>query len=89
MFKALLAIAGSFFLIKYRTRVVGVTGKFAWCEKFLGDGGTYRFVLIFAILLFFWGVAKLTGTEDVFMSPLTNFFNLGRSGGGGGDEWGF
>jgi len=87
VFKALLAIVGSFVLVKYRVRIVGTTGKFAWCEKYLGDGGTYRFVVIFAIILFFWGVAKLTGTDDVFMSPLTNFLNPGGNTAGSGDGW--
>jgi len=80
-------MVGSLLIIKYRVKIVATTGKFGWCEKYLGDGGTYRFMVIFAIILFFWGVAKLTGTDDVFMSPITNFFNPGGSG-SGGDEWG-
>jgi len=94
MFIGTLAIVASFFLLKYRVNVVATTGKFGWCEKYLGDGGTYRFMVICSILLFFWGVANLTGTEDILMSPLSNFLKMGGSGGGGnaggsGDEMGF
>jgi len=71
---------------------VATTGKFAWCEKYLGQGsGTYRFMIIFAVLLFFWGVASITGTTDVFLGPLSSiFFPGGRpSADGGGGEWDF
>lgn len=77
MFKGILAIVASFAIIKWREKIVATTGKFEWCEKYLGLGGTYRFMVILAILLFFWGVAKITGTEDVLLGPLSNFFNPG------------
>lgn len=74
MFKGILAIIGSFFLIKYREKVVEMTGKFAWAEKYLGSGGTYNFMLILAIVFFLWGVASITGTTDVLLSPLRRVF---------------
>lgn len=74
MFKGILAIIGSFLLIKYRERVVATTGKFAWCEKYLGYGGTYRFMVILAVVLFLWGVASITGTTDVLLGPLRGVF---------------
>lgn len=77
MFKGLLAIIASFFLIKYRERAVAMTGKFDWCEKYLGMGGTYRFMVILGVVLFFWGVASLTGTTDVLLSPLRGLFSPG------------
>ncbi len=74
MFKGILAIIGAFLLIKYRERVVATTGKFAWCEKYLGYGGTYRFMVILAVVLFLWGVATITGTTDVLLGPLRGVF---------------
>ena len=79
MIKGLLAIVGAFLLIKYRERIVNLTGKFAWAEKYLGYGGTYHFMVILAIILFFWGVASMTGTTDVFLGPLKGIFGGGGS----------
>lgn len=80
MFKGILAIIGAFLLMKYRERVVATTGKFAWCEKYLGYGGTYRFMVILAVILFLWGVATITGTTDVFLSPLKRVLLPGGAG---------
>ena len=90
MFKGLLAIIASFFLIKYREKVVAQTGKFAWAEKYLGEGGTYRLMVILAVIFFFWGVASMTGTTDILLSPLIGILQM--SGGKpqqGGGEWDF
>jgi hypothetical protein len=87
MFKGLLAIVGAFFLIKYRERVVATTGKFKWAEKYLGQGGTYRLMVLVAIAFFLWGVSAVTGTTDVLLSPLNNFFNPSLPTGGGVDTW--
>ncbi|MBT4021150.1 hypothetical protein HOF17_02120 [Candidatus Peribacteria bacterium] len=89
MFKGILAIVGAFLLIKYRVKVVDTTGKFGWCEKYLGPGGTYHFMIVFAIILFIWGVAKATGTDDVLLGPLANFFDPGGGGGEVKSEWDF
>ena len=77
MFKGLLAIIGAFLLIKYREKVVVTTGTFDWCEKYLGRGGTYRFMVILGACLFLWGVASITGTTDVLLSPLRSVFSPG------------
>ena len=84
MFKGILAIVASFFLIKYRERIVGVTGKFQWAEKYLGMGGTYRFFVILGVFSFLWGVASITGTTDVLLSPLRGVFQAGGGMGGEG-----
>jgi len=89
MFNGVLAIIASFFLLKYREKVVATTGKFAWCEKYLGDGGTYRFMVILAFLLFFWGIARVTGTDDIFLKPLGKIFFPGGRPESGGGEWDF
>jgi hypothetical protein len=78
MIKGIIAIILAFFLLKYREQVVSFTGKFAFAEKYLGQGGTYRLMVILAVLVFIWGVASMTGTTDVFLSPLTFFLNAGR-----------
>ena len=80
MFKGILAIIGAFFLIRYRERVVATTGKFAWAEKYLGTGGTYRVMVILAVIFFFWGVATITGTTDFLLSPLRLIFPSGQGG---------
>lgn len=74
MFKGILAIVGSFFLVKYRERVVATTGKFAWAEKYLGQGGTYRLMVILGVVFFLWGMASITGTTDVLLGPLRSVF---------------
>ncbi len=83
MFQGILAIAAAFALIKYREKVVGFTGKFAWAEKYLGSGGTYNLMVIIAVILFFWGVAKMTGTMDVLLGPLRGIFSPGGAAVGG------
>jgi len=88
MFKGILSIIVAFLFIKYREKIVEMTGKFGWCEKYLGMGGTYRLMVILGVLFFLWGIAKITGTEDVLFGPLSKVFNPGGTG-GGADEWVF
>jgi len=87
VFKGFLAIVASFFLIKYRERIVETTGKFAWSEKYLGQGGTYRLMVIIAFVLFLWGVSAITGTTDVLLSPISGLFNSGGAPAGGAETW--
>lgn len=77
MIKGLLAIAAAFFLIKYREKIVELTGKFAWAEKYLGSGGTYNLMVILAIIFFFWGIAAVTGTTHLFLAPIMGIFSMG------------
>ena len=84
MIKGLLAIVGSFLLLKYRERVVAFTGKFGWAEQYLGMGGTYNLMVIIAVILFLWGIASITGTTDVLLAPLRMFFPRGAQPTGGG-----
>lgn len=67
IFLGLLGIVGSFFLIKYRERVGDMIGDPAWAQKV---GGIYNVLIIAGVLIFFWGVATMTGTSDVFFRPL-------------------
>lgn len=80
MIKGILAIIGSIFLLKYRERVVRMTGKIGFAEKYLGSGGTYNLMIILSLVFFLYGLAAVTGTLDVILSPL----NVLRGTGGGG-----
>ncbi len=66
---AILMIVGSFLMIKYRERVGDVFGEPEWAAKV---GGVYNVVIIAAAILFFWGVAELTGTTGVLFAPFLN-----------------
>lgn len=66
-FFALLGIAASFVLLKYRERVGEMFGEADWMRHV---GGIYGIVIIVAIFIFFWSVATLTGTMDIFLIPL-------------------
>jgi len=63
----LIGIAGSFFLIKYREYIGEIIGDADWMRYV---GGPYNLVIVVAILIFFWSIAAITGTQDVFLSPL-------------------
>lgn len=89
MFKGILAIAASFVLIKYREKIVGMTGKFGWAEKYLGMGGTYRLFVILGVVSFLWGVASITGMTDVLLGPLKGVFQTGGGVGDAGSVEGF
>lgn len=59
-------------MIKYRERIGDQLGDQYWMRYV---GGVYNFVIIIAVLLFFWAVASITGTEKIFFFPL--YFILG------------
>ena len=77
MIKGILAIGAAFVFIKYREKIVEMTGKFAWAEKYLGSGGTYNLMVILGIIFFFWGIASMTGTTGVFLAPIFGIFKMG------------
>ncbi len=64
---SLLGIVASFFLLKYREKVGDTMGEAAWMAYV---GGVYNFVIIVAILIFFWSLATLTGTSEIFFAPI-------------------
>ena len=68
---SILGIIGSFFLIKYREKVGDSLGEPDWAIKV---GGIYNVVIIFAIFLFFFCIAWMTGTVDVLLSPIVSLF---------------
>ena len=65
IFYGLLGMAASFLLLKYRQQVGDTIGEAEWMKKV---GGVYMVIIIFAILLFFWCIAELTGTTNILFS---------------------
>ena len=57
----------SFLLMKYRERIGDVIGEAEWMRKI---GGVYYVIVYAALLIFFWSLAELTGTTDIFLKPL-------------------
>lgn len=64
---SILGMIASLYLLKYREKVGDLIGEADWMNKV---GGIYNIVIIFALMLFFWSVAVLTGTTDIFLKPL-------------------
>lgn len=64
---SIFGIICSLYLLKYREKVGDLIGEAAWMNKI---GGVYNVVIILALFLFFWSIAILTGTQDVFLRPL-------------------
>lgn len=65
---SIIGIIASFFLAKYRERVGEITGEAEWMKKV---GGVYNVIVIVAIIIFFWSIATITGTTDIFLKPLS------------------
>jgi len=66
----LLGFAGiicSIVMIIYRERVADMIGEGDWMGYV---GGVYNFVVLLAVLLFFFSVASLTGSLDLFLAPI-------------------
>lgn len=67
-FLSIIGIIASFFLVKYRERVGEITGEAEWMKKV---GGVYNVIVIIAIVIFFWSIATITGTTDIFFKPIS------------------
>ncbi len=48
-------------IIRYRQQIVQMIGKNSYAERFLGQGGTYTFWILFAILIIFIALVWLVG----------------------------
>ena len=64
---SLIGIASSILLIKYRERMGDMIGDAYWMRHV---GGVYNLIIIFAVFIFFWSIAELTGTTDIILEPL-------------------
>jgi hypothetical protein len=62
----LLGMAFAYVLIRYREQIGDMIGDADWMQKV---GGVYNFVIIASVFVFFWSVAYLTGTEQIFFAP--------------------
>ena len=58
-------------MIKYREKIGDAIGDAEWMRYV---GGVYNCIIIFAVFLFFWSIAALTGTQHILFAPLTWFF---------------
>ena len=68
--KYFLAFCGFFlayFMIRYRESIGNSFGEFEWMKKV---GGVYAIIVYIAIFIIFWGLATITGTEDVLFAPI-------------------
>lgn len=74
---SLLGIGASVALIIKREMVGDMIGEAEWMRTI---GGVHYFIVFFAIFVFFWSLAALTGTLDILFGPLKNL--LPGSGGG-------
>lgn len=54
-------------MIKYRERIGDFLGEAEWMRYV---GGVYNLVMIVAVFLFFWAIASLTGTQEIFFFPI-------------------
>ena len=79
----ILGIIGILFgatLITYREAVGDMLGQPAWADKV---GGIYNVVVIIGVLMFFWSIAYMTNTQDIFFAPLFYFLPLKNGGSAG------
>jgi hypothetical protein len=63
----LIGIIGAFFLIRYRESLGDTLGEAEWMNSV---GGIYNVIVIFAVFVFFWSIAELTGTNEVLFGFL-------------------
>ena len=78
----ILGIIGILFgaaLIKFREQVGDMLGQPAWADKI---GGIYNVVVIIGVLMFFWSIAYMTNTQDIFFAPLFYFLPHKEAAGG-------
>lgn len=64
---SIVGLALSFAMIKFRESIGNAIGEASWMRKV---GGVYTVVVFCAIVLFFWCLAFLTGTEEIFFKPI-------------------
>lgn len=75
IFLGLVGIVISFFLLKYRATVGDMIGEADWMNKV---GGVYNLIIIFSLILFFWSIAYMTGTMDIFLAPVMGWIPTGQ-----------
>ncbi len=76
----LIGIVFASVLIKFREQVGEMLGEPAWADKI---GGIYNLVIIICVVIYFWSISYMTGTQDIFFAPLMNFLPHREAAGGG------
>lgn len=66
-----IGIISSFYMMRYREKVADMMGEAEWMGKI---GGVYNVVVLFALFIFMWSIATLTGTDQFFFSWLKYVF---------------
>lgn len=78
--KILLGLIGillSYAMVRYRKNIVDFTGKFGWAERYLGAGGTYNAMILFALGIFLFSILYMTGNIDYVFGGVGKFFGAG------------
>jgi hypothetical protein len=84
MARFIIGIIGLIFasaLVKFREQVGEMLGEPEWAEKI---GGIYNLVVLIGAVIFFWSIAYMTNTMDIFFAPLMNFLPHHQTAGGTG-----
>lgn len=67
----IIGIIASIAMLKYREKIGDFMGEADWMRYV---GGVYNFVIVIAIVIFFWCIAVLTGTTHILFAPLLLLF---------------
>jgi uncharacterized membrane protein len=65
---SLIGMALAYFIIVSRKMIGDLIGDPPWVAGF---GGIHNFLVIVAVMIFFWSFAELTGTTHLLFYPLT------------------
>ena len=71
IFMSIIGILFAYVLIRYREPIGEMIGDPEWAHSI---GGIYNLLILLGIFIFFWSLATLTGTSDIFFSPILNLF---------------
>jgi uncharacterized membrane protein len=71
IFLGLLGMIAGIAMIKFREPIGDLFGEANW-TKYVG--GPYNMAILAGILIFFFSLAKMTGTMGFFLSPLRMLF---------------
>jgi hypothetical protein len=63
----LLGMAAGIAIIRYRETIGDILGDASWTRYI---GGPYNFAILIGVLLFFFSLAKMTGTTGFFLAPI-------------------
>ena len=66
-FVLILGAVVAFLLLRYRGVVKQFTGEFDWAEKYLGNGGTNTFIVLFGIGVFVLSLMYALGTLEALI----------------------